>query len=138
MKDVLAALEDLGRATTEAVREHPAVNLSRQQVFAHLEELRERDVLDREENPEDRRGVVWVDDGLHRVSDHGEAELDPVDLEELDDDEVRKLSRSTIYTWDFTNFSGSTAEDTSGNGSAPSTATSGADTGGDRPPDPAD
>ncbi|NHX37988.1 MULTISPECIES: hypothetical protein [Halolamina] len=138
MKDVLAALEDLGEATTEAVREHPAVSLSRQQVFAHLEELRDRGVLDREQDAEDGRRVVWVDDGLHRVSDHGEAELDPVELEELDDGEVRQLSRSSIYTWDFTNLSGSPGPDTSGAGSTPSTTTSDADTGGGRPPDPAD
>lgn len=139
MKDVLAALEDLGRATTEAVRDHHAVSLSRQQVFAHLEDLRDRGVLEREQDTEDGRRVVWVDDGLHRVSDHGDADLEPVDLEDLDDDEVRQLARSSsIYTWDFTNHSSLTGVDAAGDGSTPSTPTSRADTGGDPPPDSAD
>jgi len=105
-RQVLAALEDLGTATTEAVVEHPAVDLSRQQVFDHLEDLRDRGRLDRHQDPDDGRRVVWVDDGIHRVTDHGEVDLDPVDLEDLDENEVRQLARSSIYTWQFTNRPG--------------------------------
>jgi hypothetical protein len=138
MRDVVDALEDLTTATTADVVAHPAVDLSRQQVFDHLETLRERGVLQREQDTEDGRRVVWRDDGLHRLGEHGEVELEPVDLEDLDDDEVRQLARSSIYTWEFTNL---TAEDVGSTGD-PSLAT--ADparapaNGGDRPPDDAD
>jgi hypothetical protein len=37
------------------------------------------------------------------VNDHGDVELDPVGLDDLEDDEVRQLARSSIYTWEFTN-----------------------------------
>jgi hypothetical protein len=138
MRDVVDALEDLTTATTADVVAHPAVDLSRQQVFDHLETLRERGVLQRQQDTEDGRRVVWRDDGLHRLGEHGEVELEPVDLEDLDDDEVRQLARSSIYTWEFTNL---TAEDAGSTGD-PSIAT--ADparapaNGGDRPPDDAD
>jgi len=138
MRDVVDALEDLGEATTADVVEHPAVDLSRQQVFDHLENLRERDVLGREQDTDDGRRVVWFDDGIHRLGEHGDVELDPVGLEDLDDDEVRKLARSSIYTWEFTNPAGE------GAGSAGDPALSTSDparapaNGGDRPPDDAD
>ena len=138
MRDVVDALENLTRATTADVVAHPAVDLSRQQVFDHLETLRERGVLQRQQDTEDGRRVVWRDDGLHRLGEHGEVELEPVDLEDLDDDEVRQLARSSIYTWEFTNLP---AEDAGSTGD-PSLAT--ADparapaNGGDRPPDDAD
>jgi len=104
MKAVVQALEDLGEATTAAVVEHPCVDLSRQQVFDHLETLRERGILNREQDDEDGRWVVWRDDGLYRLSDYGDVDLDPVELEELDDDEdLRQLARNSIYTWEFTN-----------------------------------
>jgi hypothetical protein len=103
MKQVLEALEDLGTATTAEVVEHPVVEISRQQVFDHLEQLRERGVLGREQDPDDGRCLRWSDDGLHRVNDHGDVELDPVGLDDLEDDEVRQLARSSIYTWEFTN-----------------------------------
>jgi hypothetical protein len=133
-RQVLAALEDLGTATTEAVVEHPDVDLSRQQVFDHLERLRERDVLARHQDPDDGRRVVWVDDGVHRVTDHGEVDLDPVDLEDLDDAEVRQLARSSIYTWEFTNRPGGSdglGGDVARTGQTPPTEK-------DPPPEPAD
>jgi len=105
MKAVVQALEDLGEVTTAAIVEHPAVDLSRQQVFKHLETLRERGILNREQDDEDGRRVVWRDDGLHRLSDHGDVDLDPVELEELDDDDdLRQLARNSTYTWEFTNL----------------------------------
>jgi hypothetical protein len=66
-------------------------------VFSHLETLQERGVLDREQDPDDGRRLVW----------HGDVDLGSVDIDDLDDDEVRKVARSSIYTWEFTNFSNS-------------------------------
>jgi len=138
MRDVVDALEDLTTATTADVVAHPAVDLSRQQVFDHLETLRERGVLQRQQDTEDGRRVVWRDDGLHRLGEHGDVELEPVNLEDLDDDEVRQLARSSIYTWGFTNLP---AEDVGSTGD-PSLATTdparAPANGGDRPPDDAD
>jgi hypothetical protein len=138
MRSVKSALEDLEAATTEAIVEHPEVSLSRQQVFTHLNRLRERGVLDREQDAEDGRRYVWKDDGLHRVNDHGEVELDPVELDELDDDEVRKVARSSIYTWNFTNPDDTDAVESGYAGPTGATPKTDADAGGDRPPDPAD
>ena len=138
MRDVVDALEELTTATTADVVAHPAVDLSRQQVFDHLETLRERGVLQRQQDTEDGRRVVWRDDGLHRLAEHGDVDLEPVDLEDLDDDEVRQLARSSIYTWKFTNL---IAEDAGSTGD-PSLATSDPAralvNGGDGPPDDAD
>ena len=50
MRDVVDALEELTTATTADVVAHPAVDLSRQQVFDHLETLRERGVLQRKQD----------------------------------------------------------------------------------------
>jgi hypothetical protein len=107
MRDVLAALEDLGTASTAAIVDHDAVDLSRQQVFSHLATLQERGVLDREQDPDDGRRLVWLDDGLHRLGEHGDVDLGSVDFDDLDEDEVRKVARSSIYTWEFTNFTDS-------------------------------
>ncbi|WP_200840405.1 hypothetical protein, partial [Natrialba sp. INN-245] len=138
MRAVLEALEDLDKATTADVVEHPAVDLSRQQVFSHLEDLRERGVLTREQDAEDGRRVVWLDDGLHRLGEHGDVDLEPVDLEDLEDEEVRQLARSSTYTWDFTNLpaedGGSPAEQSLGPGRPPRAPVNG----GDGPPDDAD
>jgi len=138
MRDVVDALEDLTTATTADVVAHPTVDLSRQQVFDHLETLRERGVLQRQQDTEDGRRVVWRDDGLHRLGEHGEVELEPVDLEDLDDDEVRQLARSSIYTWEFTNHSvdgAGSAGDPSLGAPDPTRALA---NGGDTPPDDAD
>ena len=103
MKAVVQALEDLGEAITAAVVEHPSVDLSRQQVFKHLETLRERGFLTREQDDEDGRRVVWRNDCLHRLSEHGDADLD---LQEVhDEEEIQKLARTSTYTWQFTNRS---------------------------------
>ena len=107
MKAVVHALEDAGEATTAAIVEHPVVDLSRQQVFKHLETLRERGVLNREQDEEDGRRVVRRYEGLHCLSDHGDVDLSSVELEELDDDkEIRQLARNSISTWEFTNRAG--------------------------------
>jgi hypothetical protein len=138
MRDVVDALKDLGEATTADVVAHPAVDLSRQQVFDHLESLRERSVLQRQQDAEDGRRVVWRDDGLHRLAEHGDVELEPVDLEDLDDDEVRKLARSSIYTWEFTNIAGEDADSAGDPSLAMSDPARAPANGGDRPPDDAD
>jgi hypothetical protein len=113
MRSVLQALEDLDSATTAEIVAHPAVDVGRRQVFDHLETLRERGVLSRQQDPEDGRRVRWSGDGLHRVNDHGDVELEPVELAALDEDEVAELARSSIYTWEFRNRSGNTAGATS-------------------------
>jgi hypothetical protein len=138
MKSVVRALDELGEATTDAIVDHPDVELSRQQAFRHLETLRERGVLDRRQDDADGRRVVWRDDGLHRLGDHGDVDVESVDLEALDDDEVRQLARSSIYTWEFTNRTDDPGEipgDPSVATTAPASAPA---TGGTPPPDDAE
>jgi hypothetical protein len=60
---LLDTLEELETATTEAVVQHPVVDLSRQQVFTHPETLRQRGILDREQDTEDGQRFVWGNDG---------------------------------------------------------------------------
>jgi hypothetical protein len=117
MKQVLEATGDLGDEwTTADVYDHPAVDLSRQQVFTHLESLFDRGKVNRQQDPCDGRRYLWLANGLHRIGDHGDVELPPVDLNDLNDAEVRKLARTTTYTWEFTNSPpntrGSVARDT--------------------------
>jgi hypothetical protein len=138
MRGVLAALEDLGAASTAAVVDHPAVDVGRRQVFDHLETLRKRGVLEREQDADDARRVVWIDDGVHRLGDHGDAELDDVDLDDLGDEEVRELARSSNYTWEFRNSGGGGAGLTEQLGETSSTTSAEATSGGDRPPNDAD
>jgi len=138
MRDVVDVLEDLTTATTADVVAHPAVDLSRQQVFDHLENLRERGVLQRQQDAEDGRRIVWRDDGLHRLAEHGDVELEPVDLEDLDDTEVRQLARSSIYTWEFTNLTGEDGGSTGDPSLATTDPARAPANGGDRPPDDAD
>ncbi|WP_128906762.1 hypothetical protein [Halorubrum amylolyticum] len=100
---VLEAAAELGEWRTADLAEHPAVSVGERQVFNILNRLAERDdaPIDREY---DGRGYTYRDDGLHEVNDHGEVTIDPVDLEDVDDDEtVREIARSSIYTWDFLN-----------------------------------
>jgi len=48
------------------------------------------------------RRVVWSDDSLHRLSDHGHVDLNPVELEDVNDDEtISQLSQASVYTWNF-------------------------------------
>jgi hypothetical protein len=89
MREVLAALEELdGAARTADVAAHDAVENGERQVLNVLEDLRDRGVLDRQRDAADGRALVWQDDGLHRIGEHGEVELDPVDVGALTDDEV--------------------------------------------------
>ncbi|MFW6434876.1 MAG: hypothetical protein ACOCY1_00700 [Halovenus sp.] len=134
MKSVLQALEDLDMATTAEVVAHPDVDLSRQQVFEHLERLRDQGVLDREQDPDDGRRFRWSDAGVHRVNEHGEVELEPIDLADLGPDEVRQLARSTIYTWEFTNLAPSETDSVSREDSGVADQPRTAANGGDPPP----
>jgi len=101
MKQVCRALEDLSSATTADIAAHPAVDVGRRQVFDHLETLRDQGVLGRTQDSGDGRKVRWTDDGVARVNEHGDVELEAVELDSLSDGEVAELSRSTIYTWEF-------------------------------------
>jgi hypothetical protein len=103
MRAVVDVLAEAGEATTAEIVAHAEVDISRRQVFRHLEALRARGVLAREQDLIDGRRVRWHDEGLHRIKEHGEAELPTVGVEELDDREVREVARSTVYTWDFRN-----------------------------------
>jgi hypothetical protein len=138
MKETLRALEDLGGATTAEIAEHAEVTIGRRQVFDHLETLRERGVLGREQDTEDGRKIRWVDDGIHRVNDHGEVDLEPVDLEDLEESEVQELARNSIYTWEFRNSGGGGARLEAQLGETPSTASPEATNGSDPPPTDAD
>ena len=106
---VLDAVRDLDRRddpagddgwTTRDVVDHPAVSIGERQVRDHLHDLVDRGYLDVETDAPGS-GFRWIDGELHRVSDHGDVELDAIALDALDDDESAELSRSSIYTWEF-------------------------------------
>ena len=99
-RDVLDAVRDLdgdGWSTAD-VADHPAVSIGERQVRDHLHDLADRGYLDVDV---DGNGYRWTDGELHRVNDHGEVELDAVDVDELDDSESAELARTTTYTWSF-------------------------------------
>jgi hypothetical protein len=104
MRSVIDALECLDSPTTNEIVEYPTVDISRQQVFEHCETLRDKDILSRKQNPEDGRGYVWIGDDLHKIGEHGDAELPSTDVGELQDEDVRQLARSTTYTSNLTNL----------------------------------
>ena len=132
-RHVLDAAEELGEWRTKEIAEHTAVDVGERQVFNILNRLAERGVISREC---DGRGYTWSDDGIHEVNEHGEVELDPVDLDDATEETVREVARSSIYTWDFRN---STAEHAGGaDATAPGEGTTEdpVRTDGGRPPDP--
>jgi hypothetical protein len=138
MRQVLRAVEDLEGGSTAEIADHPDVDLGRRQVFDHLETLRQRGVLDREQDADDGRRVRWVDGGVHRLNDHGEVTLDAVELDDLSDGEVRELARSSNYTWEFLNRGGGPGGETVDAADGPAGATDHRASRGDSPPDPAD
>ena len=118
MQSVIDALEVLESPTTEDVADYPGVDIGRRQVFEHLETLRRKGVLSRDRDSEDGRRFVWFDDGLHRIGDHGSAELPTLDVTDEDDvseDEVEELARNSLYTCEFQQIAtggGSTGDET--------------------------
>lgn len=95
----LEAAADLQERTTA----EPAVEIPQRQVFSHLEAFAERGALERAPNPADARGYVWRADGLYRLGDYGEVELDTVSGEMLPDTAVAEVARMSPYTWAFRN-----------------------------------
>ena len=135
MKDVLDAAADLEEFRTAGIADHPAVDLSQRQVRDHLNTLAERGYLDREH---EGRGFVWRDDGLHRVNDHGDVDLDTVDLDDLPESEVAEVTRSSIYTWEFRKTGADSESDPVDAGVNGGENRSAIATGGSDPPDAAD
>jgi len=101
MRQVIDALDNLDVARTTDIHEYSAVDLSQRQVFNHLETLRDRGVVAREQNPTDGRGYQWIDDNLHELGKHGDVDLTPINLNDLTDAEVAEVGRTTYYRWDF-------------------------------------
>jgi hypothetical protein len=106
MRQVLEAAAAHRNWTTADLAAHPTVEISQRQVFSHLESLAERGVLERDANPADARGYVWRADGLYRLGDHGEVELDTVSVASLSETAVAEVARMSTYTWKFRNRGG--------------------------------
>ncbi|MFC6836986.1 hypothetical protein [Halomarina ordinaria] len=114
-RQVVEALQDLDAPRTRDVTHHPAVDVGQRQVLTILSALVDRGVLHREQSREDGRAFVWRDDGLHRLAEHGDVDLDTVALVDLADAKVDELARMSItYTWEFVNFAGSPPLDRDG------------------------
>ena len=111
-RQVIDALADLEAPTTAEIADHPAVEIGLRGVFEHLETLADRGVLDRRQDDRDGRRLVWRDNGIDRLGDHGETDIDRISLDDLTDDEVQELARSTLYTWEFMNLPGESDADT--------------------------
>jgi hypothetical protein len=108
MKQVVTAAAELGTWRTRDLVEHPDVEVGERQIRKHLHALAERGYLTVEV---EGRGFVWEDDGLHRLGEHGDVELDVVSLNDLAETVVAELARSSIYTWEFRNEAGPGAHD---------------------------
>lgn len=74
------------------------VSIGERQVRNHLHDLVSEGVVNALHRG---NGFVWRDDGLHRVSDHGDVDLEPVEVDDLTAEETAELARSSIYTWEF-------------------------------------
>jgi hypothetical protein len=131
-RQVINAARDLGMWTTAELAAHPDVSVGERQVRDHLARLVDDGVISR---AVEGCGFVWRDDGLHRLGEHGEVELAPVDPADLSDEKSAELARSTIYTWEFrtsdANQAGSGGDAATGDAPAGAMAA----TGGDPPPD---
>lgn len=103
-RDVLDAIQSDAIGAQWRVRDvadHPGVSIGTRQVRSHLMRLAKRGVLDRRY---EGNGYVYRDDGLHRVTDRGEVELDAIDIDALDemvDEEGSEAAGNIITTWAF-------------------------------------
>jgi hypothetical protein len=104
-RDVIRELRRRGEGRTAELSE-AVDDVTRRRVLQILNRLKTRGVVDA---TVDGRGYVWHDDGLHRVNDAGDVDLDTVDLDELPDEEVHEIGRSSTYTASFVNSDGSHA-----------------------------
>ncbi|WP_141466396.1 hypothetical protein [Salinadaptatus halalkaliphilus] len=136
-QQVIKAATDLHSWQTAEIAEHPIVNVGKRQVFNILNDLADHGYLQRES---DGRGYVWYDDGLHRINDHGDVELEPVELDGAEGaNEVEEIARrKTIYTWDFRNSPCELTSDPADSLNDIDRLASEPATGGDRPPDSID
>lgn len=134
-RELLEAAAELKEWRTADLADHPAVAVGERQVFNILTDLAERGVLDREY---DGRGYVWRDDGIHEVNDHGEVELEPVELEDTGEETVREIARNSIYTWGFLTRDAEDAGDPVDPAGGPTSTPIDAVGAGDTPPDPGD
>ena len=101
MREVLEALRDDAIGTewsTADVADHPAVSITERQVRTHLHRLADDGYL---AVTIDGCGFVWTDDGLCQVNDHGDVDLDPVDPDEVGEEESAEVTRMITYRWDF-------------------------------------
>jgi hypothetical protein len=136
-QQVIDVAKDLHSWRTSEIADHPDVDVGERQVFNILNTLVDCGYLQRESN---RRGYVWYKDGLHRINDHGQVELEPVEVDggDVGAEVEERARRKTIYTWDFRNSPcAPTADSTDPHNSENKTSLRPA-TGGDRPPDPID
>jgi hypothetical protein len=99
-RQVLDALASAGwdRWRTADLADHPEVEIGERQVRTHLNRFVREGYLAAEH---EGRGLVWRDDGLHRVSDRGEVELPAVEPDTIEDGAVAEVPRCSTYTWDF-------------------------------------
>jgi hypothetical protein len=132
MKQVVTAAAKMGSWKTTDIVTHPDVSIGERQIRDHLHTLADRGFVD---VAVEGRGYVWRDTGLHRVGEHGDVELTPVDLASLDEEEVAELSRTTNYTWEFRNCASDSLPSTEVAGGAGGEAASSVADAGDGPPD---
>jgi hypothetical protein len=139
MKQVVEALGDAGDATTAALVDHPAVDLCRRQVYDHLETLRQRDVIRREQDADDGRRTRWYAVEIGALGSYGDVTLSD-DSDEFDPPAVSDLESSgatpyeDTYTWEFRNLPGDTVAEQSQRGESTTPTTSDATSAGDPPP----
>lgn len=132
-KEVLEAAAGRDEWTTAELAND--VSIGERQVRNHLHDLVCDGVVDAEHRG---NGFVWRDGGLHRVSDHGEIDLDTVEPDDLDTEETAELARSSIYTWEFRSSTSRGGRDDQHDGAADGQVGSTPATGGEPPPDPPD
>jgi hypothetical protein len=135
MKDVLDVAKGLNGWRTREIADHPDVGIEEWQVRQHLHTLVDRGYVSREV---EGNGFVWRDDGLHRVGEHGDVELESVELDELTAEESGVISGTSIYTWDHASSPGEWRQETAALTDAVGSVTDASTTTQDRPDPPPD